>query len=66
MRFQWSQICKSRRIDVKAEHLRMLIGGVKCILKILEKGIALPTEVILDEGVTKTCPVEEGSRGDAD
>ena len=66
MRLQWSQISKSRRSDVEAEHLGMLISGVKCISKIHEKGVALPTEAILDEGVRKTCPVEEVSRGDAD
>ena len=66
MRLQRAQVRESRRSDVEAECPGMLISGVKCVSKIHEKRIALPTEAILDDGVRKTCPVEEVSRCYAD
>jgi hypothetical protein len=66
VRLQWPQISKGGRSNVKAERFGVLISSVKCIPKIHEEGVALPTEAILDEGVGKSCPVQEVSRGDAD
>jgi hypothetical protein len=66
MWLQWAKVRKGRRSDVEAECLGVLIRSIKCIPQIHEKGIALPTEAILDEGVRKMCPVEEVCRGAAD
>jgi hypothetical protein len=57
VRLQRPHISKDGRSDVEAERFGVLISGVKCIPKIHEEGVALPTEAILDEGVGESCSV---------
>ena len=44
----------------------MLIGCVECVVKVHEKCVVVPTEVILDIGIRESCTVEEVGHHDLD
>ena len=53
------------RVDAEGDGLRVLVCCVECVAQVHQKGVAAPTEVVLDIGIQEPGAVEEVHGRDA-